>query len=510
MGLVYQLSVRFPGPTTPRDFVTCLVTSTPDVQAGEGKHRKPRQMMVISKPCVHPDCPERTGFIRGTYESVEVIREVLVDKPMRRVRSSLDLTRDEFARPAPDVSSQDVGKEAMLRSAKRAEANGGKNVTFDRQAQSDVGPEDEEDEPEYAIEWLMITRSDPGGSVPRFMVEKGTPPGICTDAGRFVKWLFSEDFTKPAPSADAEDDVNVAKETEEKEGTAPALPKRKSTQHDNKLPPVEEVETPGVEHTGEPTSGGFYGMIANALEAAGSIVTARLPAGLTASAKASDSEPEDDTIDDDESDTTTSDAASFASCQENEVNPPEPAAAAAAVNASPDPASSSRSVRSVVSEASDATGRHDKELRKLEDRRRCAEEKWAKMQERAMAKTRDEDKSAKDKEKEEAALAKLKEKHERELAKQEQKYRKEVKKLEEKRIAEEKKAEERRRKAVEREAKENIQAELERTRAERDVALKQIDILREQVGELQTQNTMLVAKLGRVGEPVEDVAAVAD
>ncbi len=47
----------------------------------------------------------------------------------------------------------------------------------------------------------MVTRSDPGGSVPRFMVEKGTPGGIVNDAGRFFNWVSSkkhEDFTLAA------------------------------------------------------------------------------------------------------------------------------------------------------------------------------------------------------------------------------------------------------------------------------------------------------------------------
>lgn len=512
------------------------MTSTPDLQEdqGKGKPRKPRQMVVVSKPVNHPETPERSGFIRGTYESVEVIREIAIDKPLRKTHSSLDLSRDEYARPAPNVSSSEVGKEAMLRAAKRADENGdAKNVDLTRQAKSDIGQQDQEDETEYAIEWLMITRSDPGGSVPRFMVEKGTPPGICNDAGRFVKWLFSEDFTKPSPGSG--NDESEAKDTTDantdEKDMAAVQPKKQQTHADRKLEPVIEVQTPGIEHTGQPTSGGFYSMISNAVEAAGSIVASALPAGLTTqSTQASES----DDISDAESDTTASDAASFASAEDGSTtdhptgaatahhhdhNPLPPARAG--TDASPDAAaiSSSQSVRSVAaSEAGSETGhslstastfRHDKELRKLEERRRRAEEKWAKMQEKTAAAKSDADGDNAKTAKEEAALAKLKEKHEKELAKQEEKYKKEVRKLEEKRIAEEKKAEERRRKQIDKETKENILAELERTRAERDVALKQIDILKEQVGELQTQNTMLVAKLGKVGENVADVAAVA-
>lgn len=38
------------------------------------------------------------------------------------------------------------------------------------------------------VEWIMITRSDPGGSVPRWMVERGTPGGIIKDAEKFIGW----------------------------------------------------------------------------------------------------------------------------------------------------------------------------------------------------------------------------------------------------------------------------------------------------------------------------------
>ncbi|PYI11200.1 hypothetical protein BO78DRAFT_393671 [Aspergillus sclerotiicarbonarius CBS 121057] len=38
------------------------------------------------------------------------------------------------------------------------------------------------------VEWVMVTRSDPGGNIPRWMVEKGTPKSICTDATKFLNW----------------------------------------------------------------------------------------------------------------------------------------------------------------------------------------------------------------------------------------------------------------------------------------------------------------------------------
>lgn len=501
---VYQLSARFPGPTTPRDFTALLLMSDGSERGHNQKRRQPRQFMVVSKPCVHPECPQRQGFIRGQYESVEVIREIPVHKPLRRVRSSIDLSRDEFARGGvPDGPSNSVCNGAMLRSASQAAASDGEEgsttvatlgraVSFAetpvvRQAMSDL---EDEGEPKMAIEWIMITRSDPGGSVPRFMVEKGTPPGICNDAGRLVKWLSSQDFNKQDAAISPSDERQLM-DVED----APPLPERKAATVTN---------TSLLDHEPEQDangggSGGFYGMIASALGAAGSAVASRLPNSFTGSSRATDSERDDGLIEDDESDT--SSTASFASAEEGEPTPMRPVPMESPSGA-PDfiPSSiATKSTKSAVSDESSSQGvssHHEKELRKLEERRCKAQERIARMQERSLTKQQD---NSKEQQKDAQALAKLREKHEKELAKQEEKYQRELKRLEEKRVAEEKKAEERRRKAIEREEKANIQLELERTRAERDVARKQNEIMKEQLGELQAQNTMLVAKLGKMG-----------
>jgi DNA repair exonuclease SbcCD ATPase subunit len=144
------------------------------------------------------------------------------------------------------------------------------------------------------------------------------------------------------------------------------------------------------------------------------------------------------------------------------------------------------------------SSQHDKELKKLEERRRKTEEKLQRAQERALAKKND------DTQRDELALQKLREKHEREIAKREEKYQRERQKLEAKRVNEKKKAEERRRKQAEREDKANLALELEKTRAERDIARKEIEILKEQVGQLQALNTKLVARLGREGISLDD------
>lgn len=167
MDIVYLLSAQFPGPTAPRDFVTCLLTSdegltdssVPHNGAEKGNGSIPRHHMVISIPVDHPDAPPRTGLVRGQYESVEMIREIPIAEARER-----GFTGDN-------------------------DSNGTSRTT-------DANP----------VEWIMITRSDPGGGLPRFMVERGTPGSIASDAVKFIDWATSrENF----PEDDEENETMV-------------------------------------------------------------------------------------------------------------------------------------------------------------------------------------------------------------------------------------------------------------------------------------------------------------
>ncbi|KAH8878873.1 hypothetical protein GQ53DRAFT_775399 [Thozetella sp. PMI_491] len=479
---VFQLSIRFPGPTTPRDFVALLLSSSsssssdPSSETTEKSEvpRRPRQFMVVSKPCAHPDCPPRPGFIRGQYESVEIIREIPVEKPLRRTRSSIDITREDIQSAAGGATN--LSREAMIRSARNTGSDTepplGRGVSFA------VPPQDSSEEPEMAIEWLMITRSDPGGSVPRFMVEKGTPGGIVSDAGKFLKWLSAkstEDF--------AHDDGNEFKEEAlAAEQTDPAgFAKAQAPSQNLQADPVARTEA--REAAAAPS--GFYNMIAGALGAAGSAVASRMPVLVTSARGSSEEEDVDDESD-------TSSETSYASAEEGE--PSSAAPSSVLTSKDPEPALSLRSGISDESQAlSSIPTQHEKELKKLQERRSKMQEKINRMAERVAAKKRE------DSDKDAASLVKLREKHERDLARQEEKYQRDLKKLEEKRAQEERKAQERRRKQTEREERANIQLELDRVRLERDVARKEMEVLKDQIGELQAQNTLLVAKLGKLG-----------
>jgi hypothetical protein len=507
---VFQLSAQFPGPTAPRDFITLLLSSDAQSTRADGL----REFIVVSKPCVHPECPPRQGFIRGQYESVEMIREVPLAAPeaVRRVRSSGSLGRDSKERSA-----------AAAAATPSLGADGGADAAGTGRAP-------------VAIEWIMVTRSDPGGSVPRFMIERGTPGAIVTDAGKFAKWLASkaaheEDKEgrrlsrsslsrqrsgQPRPAAVP----GAIREGEggahgQDSGAQDVAKNDDGGDHDYIDDSDDDSDASSLRSQHVPSSNGLYGMIASAIGAAGSAVTSRLPNPFAATSslsedKASASEG-DDGDDDDAGGLSDTSSLSFASALETSQleadSPPSLASqrsdsssltphatSVLSVNGSdeigvPAAAAASASSQSPALRSSHA----DRELRKLEEKRAKLNERIKRSQERMASKQHE------DRDKEAAALARLREKHERDLAKHEEKYRREMDRLERKRQADERKAEERRRKTTEREERSKLAVEMDKLTAERDLARRQAEMLREQVGQLQRENTMLVAELGRAG-----------
>ena len=66
----YRMSYHLPPPTTDREFAILILTK--DVSPPEG----PRKMQVVTVPTEHPDAPQRKGFVRGKYASVEEVEEL--------------------------------------------------------------------------------------------------------------------------------------------------------------------------------------------------------------------------------------------------------------------------------------------------------------------------------------------------------------------------------------------------------------------------------------------------
>lgn len=200
LGLVtlYHVSAQFPRPTAPRDFVTMIITSEFGLQIG-GTKQPGRSWMMVSKPCEHPGVSHKPGYTRGEYESVELIREI----PKEGTQSSsarsnksgkkTDVKPRENGSPDPDAPCPDA------------------------LAEDDSTWEDGDDEMN-PVEWIMVTRSDPGGSIPRWMVDKGTPRSVGADAAKFVDWAVQDDKPQKQDQDPQDDSIEAPPGTELKSG----------------------------------------------------------------------------------------------------------------------------------------------------------------------------------------------------------------------------------------------------------------------------------------------------
>lgn len=534
---MYHLSAQFPGPTTPRDFVTLLLTSDQAIKESEDNAR---HYMVVSKPCIHPDCPPREGFIRGQYESVEFIREIPRNKTTGKSSSTTDLPNSSHTRNRSGSST--LGKDAMLRNAKTSHPeehegmdttesrNRGKTISYAESRGSeakgeniDTSHEDNEEAESNPVEWIMITRSDPGGSVPRFMVERGTPGSIVSDASKFLDWACSKDMEE------FEDDVHTGSASNGGENHE----HKHEHKHDKELhdyqtnghlagvdgdqqipvpatsqPAPAQEPTPQLAEENTQTSGGIFGLVAGAVGAAGAVIAPYAPAVITNHLPGHvDEEPvaragNADTVamgpptrrlsaTSSSSSSSSSSEGSFASAVEGQH---DLAHHHTNHHTRGTLSTSTGDADSVFSKGHRrAASQQEKELQKLEERKRKLDEKLQKTREKELNRKNE------DAEKEQAALAKIEEKHQKEIAKAEGKHQKEMAKLEAKKEKEARKAEEKRQKEEAKDARLRLSKELADVKAERDELKKERDLLMEQLGQAQKENTVLVARMGSVG-----------
>jgi hypothetical protein len=419
-----QLSAQFPGPTAPREFISLIMTSENALsnKSSQDKHPIPRHYMVVSKPLTHHDAPDRDGegYVKGTYQSVEMIREI-------------PLTH------APE---------------KEGGADGDKH---------ELNP----------VEWIMITRSDPGGGIPRFMVERGTPGSIAADVSKFLDWACAKD---EIPDADADIEVQQkaqAAPTQQTAAPAAAAPAQKSP-----------AQQPAAQQ-----QGGIFASITGAVEAG---IEAYAPASV-ANYTHNYMHPEDDTSD--SSSSSSSSAASFASAKDHHFemgdNPAQhPAHDSAAVAAS----TTSLGRASTTSSATVPLGNspHDKELRKLEKDRAKVEAKIHKKQDDeavklASRREKHPEDTAKYQEQYDNAMAKLAEKREKELGKLEQKRDKEISKAQRKRSVQ-----------LNKDEASRVARERDDFRNQVDMLKRENGLLREQMTDLQRENAILVEKVNKI------------
>ena len=490
--------------------------------------------MVISRPCDHPDCPPRDGYVRGQYESVEFIREV----PMKAKKAAS--TSNLLANIREHSASPSLEKEAILRNAEKATKGSadylldteglsptvaeeivregrkrGKTISFagsrgasaKGEAMDNPHAHDNDDEMN-PVEWIMITRSDPGGNVPRFMVERGTPGSIVADASKFLDWATKKEHPEEEAEALEKGDTEViqqrtreeldayeanirvtgpdgAKGAEEVEPPAVAVPRRASLPIATEDPPREEAHPPGL--LASMAGAAYAGLETYAPKAVidrlpGHHPTASMSNSLS-SIKESPALPNGTSIQSltrNSSITSTSSIATFASAEERIED-------TSSIKSISTPSQTQSSTSKTTS-----LSPHEKELQKLQDRKQALDSKLAKARE----------KESKDKEtltsKEEDRIRKAEEKHAREVSKQEERYKKEIARLEAKRVKEAAKIEERRKKMEDRDEKARLIREKEEMRQELEVVSKERDILREQVGALQKENTVLVVRMGKM------------
>ncbi|QSZ30580.1 hypothetical protein DSL72_000136 [Monilinia vaccinii-corymbosi] len=519
---VYLLSAQFPGPTTPRDFVTMFISSDQALK-GQENQDVPRHFMVISKPCEHPDTPQRDGYIRGYYESVEFIREIPTKRaPPKKSAPASDLTKGH----SRNRSDSNLGKEAVLRNAHQEhdlptteeegegihEKASGSDSDL---AHSNVPSEDNEWE-QNPIEWVMVTRSDPGGSVPRFMIDRGTPSAIVSDAAKFLDWACSK--TIDDLDSDDEESVEKTKGTDVEENEHHHHHRHHDREEDlhnfqtnghlagiddsptEKIVPVAVGPAQRQAASAPATNGGgLYDMVAGAATTAGASIAPYAPA-IIAEHLPHASEPSSAPKSEPLPLASEPYSAQFSAPLAHSRSVSEASISSASTADSFESALSSRKTLSQDSAAVQKVNlQQDKELQKLEDKRRKLQEKLDK------AKQRGADRKSEDGEKGKHAIRKAEAKHEREVKKREEKYRREMEKLEKKRAREEQKQEEKKRKREEKEKGEDLQAVNAHLRAEIEVLRREREVLRDQVGSVQRENTLLAGRLGRLGIPGQDM-----
>jgi hypothetical protein len=443
---VYQLSAQFPGPTTPREFIPLILTSDKAMtkmsaaQTSDGQTHIPRSHMILSRPITHPNAPERSGYIRGKYESVELVREIPLSKT------------------------------------------------------SDNANNDPELNP---VEWIMITRSDPGGGIPRFMVDRGTPSAMLGDVHKWLDWatVFN---AETAVSAQAPEKV---KEGAPKAVVADAVVA--NTNGDAKVvttsPPV--VEKPRPRSATEPVPQQQEGVVSHLTQALGAGIDAYAPAAVSTYMHTytdGTGAPEDDGY---RSSSSSSSSDSFMSAEESRrmsivaEDPLKPTKSDSLAGSSQVSLASLETLKQQRS-----LGHHEKEVLKLAKQREKLDRKLAKKREDEEARLR------RARESESGEQEKAKERHDREVRKSEEKHRREIEKLESRKDKEARKAEEKRQKRDERDVVSRVTRERDQFRGQMELLRKEVELLHEQVGDLQRENTAMAVKLGKLGGADGEVA----
>lgn len=379
----------------------------------------PRHLTVLSRPTTHDDAPDRQNLVKMAYESAEIIREIPI-----------------------------------------------------------AGNDDPEANP---VEWLMVTRSDPGGGIPKFLVERGTPSSITGDVVKFLDWATKKPWSElEGEPEDEEEQIEQANQkaqgvAESTDGAKPASHATKGNDNDAQ----------------EPDGDGSQNIVAKAAGAVASAAAGYIPYfhSKTGDSDASSVSSSDSSgtfasaLDDIDGEKTTHHYDAYSG------NLPQMSETSLDARASLDSGSSSRTLKDKE--------KHSKELARLIDKRASIDARAARERESV------EKKLAAAGEKEAKSREKAVSKHERERRTLEERYQREIAKLDARRVKEEKRQAEKVRKAEARDELATARREASEWRERCAVAEKERDLLREQVEGLQREITASVARLSR-----EDADAV--
>lgn len=449
----------------------------------------PRHWMVVSVPIDHPEAPARQGLVRGSYESVEMIREI----PLTPSKS----------KSTPNLVNTDGTERGRARGSTIGYAESrGESAKGERMDNHGSSADDPESNP---VEWIMVTRSDPGGGIPRFMVERGTPASITADAAKFLDWATTIEDTP-----DIEEDSRPSQEGVTQQRPAHQI-KHQSTEYsaaagNGHLAGVSPQATRS-ESTFEPSHPSHTGVIASLTSAVQSgiemyaplVVQNNLPEFMHPSSRRG---YDSDTSSSDDSFESFDDAIDYRTAYEGPRSP-DPLASESDLSMFPDD-SSGITEKGLERRGTDSTDhvRYEKELAKLTAKRKQLDDRMERGREDKAKRTRELD------EKDEKDAEKTKEKIEKEKKKQEGKYEKELRKLEQKKEKEAKRLEDRQRKNRNKDQLSRVTRERNEYRRQVEILRRENELLHLQLGDLQNQNTLLVQKVGKTGAGNDILTAV--
>lgn len=470
---VVQLSAQFPGPTTAREFNTLLITSDDALShksaaEAEGEKHVPRHYMVISKPVTHPDAPDRSGYVRGQYESVEMIREIPLHKLKNISQSTPNLLEHQKNGTSDQTHDSTTGTPHSSTAALGKE-NGDKHDA--------LGTSKDRHDPEInPVEWIMVTRSDPGGGIPRFLVDRGTPEAMLADLTKFLDWACAMDEV-PDP------DTNVNPEEKAPDADPPRDNGKVETTANQPLTAKVDQSS-----NGDPPKG----VLSSLGQAIQHSIDAYAPAVVSRNINhyVHFEQPEDESSESSDD----SSVVSFLSAEEN--NPDFPAASTPSLlRHKSTPSDSSLALRSNIDPKD--LNHHDKEANKAaKDRQKISDKLTKKLEEEE---DRYQKAISKDPEPSETDKTKALERRDREIKKLEERHAHAVEKLRAKEEKERAKADERRRKKDDANKVSLVSRERDDFRTRAELSRRENGLLMAQVEQLQHENTLLTQELGRLG-----------